>query len=125
MIFRLRDSTSNTIYPLTGMIKQIGRGPDCDIVIPDPQVSRLHARLDKTERGWVLVDLDSRNGTRVNREPVREQALTPGDIIQVGSVSLRYEIDDSAREPEESTKVDIDCKETPGILNRVFRPRKK
>jgi hypothetical protein len=44
----------------------IGRSPDCDLPLGDPTVSRLHAELRRTGDDWVLVDLGSLNGTRVN-----------------------------------------------------------
>src|SRR5215471_3808198 len=44
----------------------IGRSPDCDLPLGDPTVSWLHAELRRTGDDWVLVDLGSLNGTRVN-----------------------------------------------------------
>ena len=44
----------------------IGRSPDCDLPLGDPTVSWRHAELRRTEDGWMLVDLGSMNGTRVN-----------------------------------------------------------
>jgi len=62
----------------------IGRDPACDIVIPDRQVSRRHARLTPTPRGLLLEDLHSKNGTHRNGErvaaPVR---LEDGDVVQI------------------------------------------
>ncbi len=62
----------------------IGRDPSCDIVIPDRQVSRRHARLHPDARGVVLEDLHSKNGTHHNGErvaaPVR---LGDGDVVQI------------------------------------------
>ncbi len=62
----------------------IGRDPACDIVIPDRQVSRRHARLTPTSRGLLLEDLRSKNGTHLNgtrvAAPVR---LEDGDVVQI------------------------------------------
>jgi pSer/pThr/pTyr-binding forkhead associated (FHA) protein len=123
MRFRLRNFTDKNLYPLTGLLKQIGRGMDCDIVIADPAVSRLHARLEKSGEGWVIVDLESRNGTKVNGESVREKILNPGDVIQIGGTSLKFEIDDQAEDPGESTRAGQNQAETPGVFSRLF-PRK-
>ena len=64
----------------------IGRTHDCDLRIADLSVSRLHAQLERGEDGWLLADLGSHNGTRVNgwriREPVPVRA---GDMLQFGS----------------------------------------
>jgi ABC-type multidrug transport system ATPase subunit/pSer/pThr/pTyr-binding forkhead associated (FHA) protein len=70
----------------------IGRGREADIHLPAPSVSRRHARLEPSAREWVLVDLNSTNGTFVNGQRVRQpRRLEAGDIIQVGSFRLTYE----------------------------------
>jgi hypothetical protein len=50
----------------------LGRGEDCDIVIPDRQVSRYHLRVRRDAAGFVLQDLGSKNGTFVNGKQVQE-----------------------------------------------------
>jgi hypothetical protein len=69
----------------------IGRMPDCAVSLSDPQVSRQHAAVRPTEHGYEVVDLGSTNGTLVNGHVVREQSLTDGDVIVIGSTSIRYE----------------------------------
>ena len=120
MHYRLHNLNEKTFHPLTGLIKQMGRSLECDIVIPDPEVSRLHARLEKTGDDWVIVDLESRNGTIVNGEPVREKALSPGDVLQLGATNLKYEIDEQAVEPDESTRINPASHPRQGILSRFF-----
>lgn len=62
----------------------IGREPGCDVVIPDRQVSRFHARLTPGPSGVVLEDLGSKNGTHYNGAPLTAPiVLQDGDIIQV------------------------------------------
>ena len=72
--------------PGSGTSFTIGRTQECDLRIADLSVSRLHARLVRAEDGWLLRDLGSHNGTRVNgwliREPVPVRA---GDRIEFGS----------------------------------------
>jgi len=64
----------------------IGRTQDCDLRIADLSVSRRHAQLDRSEDGWLLSDLGSHNGTRVNGWLVREPVpVRPGDLLQFGS----------------------------------------
>lgn len=70
----------------------IGRLPECDIVLGDPNVSRRHAELRRSGEGVVVTDLGSTNGTRVNGVPVRERQLMSGDEITVGSTSLVFEL---------------------------------
>jgi pSer/pThr/pTyr-binding forkhead associated (FHA) protein len=62
----------------------IGRDAECEIVIPDRQVSRQHARITNTGKGIVLEDLGSKNGTFVNNQPVStEVKLVEADEIQI------------------------------------------
>ena len=69
----------------------IGRMPECDINLADPNVSRRHAEIRPAGTGFVVVDLGSTNGTRVNGAPVSEQSLRDGDAITVGATALRFE----------------------------------
>jgi hypothetical protein len=63
----------------------IGRGSDCDIVLPERQVSRQHVRIERDSKGYLLHDLGSKNGTSVNGEEVGSEPvrLKDGDEIQV------------------------------------------
>jgi hypothetical protein len=62
----------------------MGRAPDCEIVIPDRQVSRYHARMIKRLEGYFIEDLDSKNGTHLNGVPIDgPERLQDGDVIQV------------------------------------------
>ena len=62
----------------------IGRGKDSGLIVPDRQVSRHHARIRRTERGYWLEDLGSKNGTHLNGTEVTDGALLQdGDEIQI------------------------------------------
>lgn len=62
----------------------IGRAPECDVVVPDRQVSRYHARVRRSSSGYLLEDLASKNGTHLNGTPVAEPVLLhDGDVLQV------------------------------------------
>ena len=70
----------------SGTIFTIGRTQDCDLRIPDMSVSRHHAQLAREQDGWLLSDLGSHNGTRINGWLVRDPVpLRPGDTVQFGS----------------------------------------
>jgi DNA-binding winged helix-turn-helix (wHTH) protein len=65
----------------------IGRGEECDIVVPERQVSRQHARIYLEEDAYYIQDLDSRNGTWVNRQPLKgTRRLYDNDLIQIAMV---------------------------------------
>jgi pSer/pThr/pTyr-binding forkhead associated (FHA) protein len=71
----------------------VGRSRECDIVLEDAGVSRRHAELRPTEDGWLLVDLGSTNGVRVNDRPLRGRySLQLGDRIELGSTELVFEV---------------------------------
>jgi len=71
----------------TGAVFSIGRHNSCDLVIANMTVSRMHARLERTPDGWLLTDLSSTNGTRVNGWRVRGQIpVRAGDLVSFGDV---------------------------------------
>ncbi len=62
----------------------IGRGSDCQLVLPERQVSRHHVRIVRESGRFVLQDLDSKNGTHLNGRVVKDPvALKDGDEIQI------------------------------------------
>jgi pSer/pThr/pTyr-binding forkhead associated (FHA) protein len=77
-------------HPLACDRVVIGRSSRSDIVLDaDGQVSRTHAVLDRIAGRWILRDVGSRNGTRVNGEPVRGPVrLRAGDEIRIGRSTL-------------------------------------
>jgi FHA domain-containing protein/uncharacterized protein DUF1707 len=63
----------------------IGRDRECDLAIDDLTVSRIHAELERTADGWMLADLGSTNGTRVNGWRVRDAVrVRAGDLVRFG-----------------------------------------
>jgi len=73
-------------------LANIGRGDYNDIVLPDASISASHAKLQLKEGIWVLTDLGSTNGSRVDGNAVRgEVALSPGAEISLGEVVLLFE----------------------------------
>jgi pSer/pThr/pTyr-binding forkhead associated (FHA) protein len=81
-----RTRTVRAPVPIT-----IGRAPSATLVVPDAQVSRLHARIDLLDGVLSVRDLDSRNGTLVNARPIeRPVALQDGDEIDVGTTRIVF-----------------------------------
>src|SRR3990172_3158325 len=76
-------------WALTKDTLTIGRDVECDIIILDRQVSRVHARLSRLDEGFQIEDLGSKNGTHVNGAPLAgaAQRLQDGDLIQVALVA--------------------------------------
>ena len=79
-------------WPLNKPVLTIGRGEECDIVLPDRQVSRSHVRVLRDAQGYAVEDMGSKKGTYVNGLPVAGIVrLQDGDEIQVAlSVRLLF-----------------------------------
>lgn len=84
-------------HPLRNKTVELGRSPECAVQLVHDSVSRHHARLvyDKASNSYTIMDLGSRNGTRVNGEALGEpRTLSDGDAVLLGSVSLRFAEED-------------------------------
>lgn len=78
--------------PLGDRPVTIGRRRDCDLILSDGLVSRVHARIERSEGGHVVIDLGSTNGTLVNGDPVDRHHLRHGDMIAVGDTIVEYRV---------------------------------
>jgi pSer/pThr/pTyr-binding forkhead associated (FHA) protein len=73
-------------------VVNIGRADYNDLVLPDESVSTAHAKLQRREGVWVLVDLDSTNGTFIDGDQIKGEApLAPGATVRFGDISLVFE----------------------------------
>jgi hypothetical protein len=72
----------------------LGRSRQSDVVLSDPNVSRNHAEIRPRGGSWVLTDLGSTNGSRINGQTVEgSEVIRPGDEIELGATSLRFELE--------------------------------
>lgn len=79
-------------HELTGGIT-LGRALDCDVTLPRGSLSRKHCRIEPAYPGakeWVVIDLDSKNGTIVGRKYVTRHSLEDEDAIQIGEVQMVF-----------------------------------
>ncbi len=76
----------------------IGRAPDSDLLIDHESISRQHCRVARQDEGWVLRDLGSKNGSRINTFHVEEQVLRNGDRLDLGTIRLYVEIGPNSAE---------------------------
>lgn len=75
--------------PLTDDAITIGRHPDNVLVLQDHEASRFHCVIEKVPEGYRVRDLDSRNGTKLNGQPMRAAIMLPGDHVTVGATTMR------------------------------------
>ncbi len=79
----------SAIMRLPTRVLRIGRNADNDVVVDDLSVSRYHAELRNSARGYEIVDLDSHNGTFVNGARVSSAIVTERDIVSIGPATFR------------------------------------
>jgi pSer/pThr/pTyr-binding forkhead associated (FHA) protein len=93
----------------------VGRDPNCDIPIPNRQVSRHHARLTLTSEGVLLEDLGSKNGTHYNGKIVTDPVLLKdGDVIQIALAQQFAFLSSDATLPLESIEI-------PGLVTKTVK----
>ena len=81
------------MFPLSSeSATSVGRARANDIALEDEAVSGQHFRVRPEEGGFVLHDLGSTNGTRVNERRVSRHGLQDGDVIRIGDTSLRFKL---------------------------------
>jgi len=76
-------------YSLDGSLV-LGRSPDCDVRVHDILASREHCGLERKDDGWVLIDLNSRNGTTVNGQRITRHKLTDNDAVILGRTRITF-----------------------------------
>jgi DNA-binding NtrC family response regulator len=69
---------------------KIGRGHEADLQLPDPSVSRLHAKVFRVGRQYFIADLRSRNGTHADGKRITQLALEDGRMFQVGPFRIHF-----------------------------------
>ncbi len=89
LVWRRADG-SEVRFPLEGNHLVVGRDETSDICVDEPLVSRTHARIERREGSYLLVDLGSTNLTRVNGEVVRERELRHGDEIRFARANCLF-----------------------------------
>jgi len=68
----------------------LGRSERAGVVLTDTAVSSEHARVERAGRAWVVTDLGSTNGTRVNEKPITGRTrLAEGDVVAIGTVRMQ------------------------------------
>jgi DNA-binding NtrC family response regulator len=93
-LHRTPDDPAILVARLGASRTRIGRTDDCDIVVPDESVSRLHCIVEACEGGWRVLDR-SRNGVSLNGTRVKEAMLADGDRLGMGAWTLVLDLQDT------------------------------
>ena len=93
-LIALSGSENGTVFALAEDEVSIGREPANQIRVDDHSVSRRHCLIKRAGESFLVVDLESYNGTFVNGVPVGEQSLKHGDQIAVGTVVFLFFLDE-------------------------------
>ena len=89
---RLRVGSRTEIVSAQGAV--LGRSRDADVVLEDPNVSRRHAELRPSGGSWIVRDLGSTNGVKVNGRRIQgPQSLKSGDTIELGTARVTFELE--------------------------------
>jgi len=73
----------------------IGRDESCELSVPDSSISRNHCQIQKSEKGFLLSDLGSTNGTFIGDREIHEQLLAAGDQIRLGNRIYKFMTSDN------------------------------
>ncbi|MBK6658491.1 MAG: FHA domain-containing protein [Proteobacteria bacterium] len=93
-----------TRHAITATPWRIGRGRNCDVVLDDHSVSRLHAEVRCNDQGVLtLHDLESLNGVFVNDTRIESIQLRENDMVDIGDVRLRFTLHDESHAAQEAT----------------------
>lgn len=82
----------------------VGRNPQCDVVLPDPQVSWFHLRMTPAADHCVVEDLDSTNGTWVDGRRIDRHALRDGETVSIGPYRMQWRPGRTAPSPREASE---------------------
>jgi len=75
-------------------VTRIGRREGNDWVLPDASISGVHCEVERNDKGFLLRDLGSTNGTKVNNVAVKEKYLSRNDIVLLGDLPVEISGDD-------------------------------
>lgn len=91
---------------LTGAVV-VGRSPECDVAVRDILLSRTHCRIEPCGRGgWKVVDLNSKNGTRVGWQAVQAHVLRDGDWLRMGRTRITFHAGEFEPVPHQAPRTD-------------------
>ena len=120
LTLKLKNKSIGKYQLQKGVSLTIGRHEDNDMAVEDPSVSGHHAKIDAIGNRFVLIDLQSKNGTFVNEQLIDSHWLIDGDVIDIGEHTLVFE-----QEEEEEQRPGEDAAESGDTLSLNSTQRRR
>ena len=115
---RFQHEERDRIFTVSDRPVVIGRAPESDLLLAHESISRQHARIAHEDDGWVIRDLESKNGSRVNTFRISEQVLRNGDRLDLGTIRMYVEIGPESKVSR--ARVIFDEKKAPSMHTEVL-----
>lgn len=104
-------ASKGTLYRIRRPLAHIGRGEHNDLIVTDDSVSDSHAKIQRRESGWFVVDMNSTNGTYVAGERIRgERALGATTAVRFGGVKVIFRSEPQLVDADGGTRVIVGLK---------------
>lgn len=107
--------------PLLRTALKVGRRSSCDVCLQFPNISSVHCELTFKDGYWVIRDLDSTNGIKVNGQRLRFRPLRPGDKITIGKrdYTIQYELQQSGQKALEAVLTEAENIYNQSLMERA------
>jgi adenylate cyclase len=115
---RFQYEERDRIFTVSDRPVVVGRAPESDLLLAHESISRQHARIAHEDDGWVIRDLESKNGSRVNTFRISEQVLRNGDRLDLGTIRMYVEIGPESKVSR--ARVIFDEKKAPSMHTEVL-----
>ncbi|WP_257449710.1 sigma 54-interacting transcriptional regulator [Archangium lipolyticum] len=99
----LEGAEKGTVVQVTQRVARLGSDPDGTLALSDPTVSMAHAIIEVDVHGYRVDDVGSKNGTVLEGRRIVSAYLSPGDVLTLGQVRVRFELSRDEAEVELST----------------------
>jgi pSer/pThr/pTyr-binding forkhead associated (FHA) protein len=86
------DKATNTRTLISRKRFMIGRSHDCDLMVDDPSISRIHCSIFDTDVNFIIEDMDSTNGTFINNVRIKKKLLKDADLFTIGNREFTFHL---------------------------------
>lgn len=109
----------HTLLDFIGQSMTIGRGPDCDVMLNHPMVAYHHARISRSDTGYIVEDLGLTSGTFVNGRRISGSVpVSVGDVIRIGSYSFNFTAPNVIKQRDYRGNVTLEARDVTVAVSR-------